>query len=90
MLAANSRYNAREWVTMAGALVVQLSALNAKRQKGESKPRRPLWKHFAADDADSTAHQDQAASRRWWAPMAEPTVPLTVRDHYMAHGRVVF
>ena len=41
MLAAikwNSRYNAREWVMMAGALVVQLSALNAKRQKGESKP----------------------------------------------------
>ncbi|MEH2595571.1 hypothetical protein V1278_002484 [Bradyrhizobium sp. AZCC 1577] len=30
----NSRYNAREWVMMAGALVVQLSALKAKRQKG--------------------------------------------------------
>jgi hypothetical protein len=29
----NSRYNAREWVMMAGALVVQLSALNAKRQR---------------------------------------------------------
>ena len=49
MLAAikwNSRHNAREWVIMAGALAVQLSALNAKRQKGVSKPRRPLWKHF--------------------------------------------
>ena len=45
----NSRYNAREWVMMAGALVVQLSALNANRPKGESKPRRPLWEHF--DDA---------------------------------------
>ena len=49
----NSRYNAREWVMMAGALVVQLSALNAKRQKTESKPRRPLWKHF-----DDTHHWD--------------------------------
>ena len=38
----NSRYNAREWVTMAGALVVQLSAMNANRQMGESKPGRPL------------------------------------------------
>ena len=59
MLAAikwNSRYNAREWVVMAGALVVQLSALNAKRQKGESKPRRPLWKHF-----DDTHHWDSTA-----------------------------
>ena len=49
MLAAikwNSRYNARKWVIMAGALAVQLSALNAKRQKGVSKRRRPLWKHF--------------------------------------------
>ena len=54
----NSRYNAREWVMTAGALVVQLSALNAKRQKGESKPRRPLWQHF--DDThcwDSTAEE---------------------------------
>lgn len=31
---------------MAGTLVVRLSALNALRQKGESKPRPPLWKHF--------------------------------------------
>jgi hypothetical protein len=37
----NSRYNAREWMMMAGALVVQLSALNALRRKGESKPRPP-------------------------------------------------
>jgi len=29
-----SRYNAREWVTMAGALVVQLTVLNALRQRG--------------------------------------------------------
>ena len=37
MLAAikwNSRYNAREWVMMAGALVVQLSALNCKATEG--------------------------------------------------------
>jgi hypothetical protein len=34
----NSRYNAREWVMMAGALVVQLSALNAKRQKKQTRP----------------------------------------------------
>ena len=54
----NSRYNSREWVMMAGALVVQLSALNAKRQKGESIPRQPPWKHF--DDShrwDSTAEE---------------------------------
>jgi hypothetical protein len=57
----NSRYNAREWVMMAGALVVQLSALNAKRQKGESKPRRPLWKHF-----DDTHHWDSTAEE--WVP----------------------
>ena len=44
----HSRYNAREWVMMAGALVVQLSAL---REKGERKPGRPLWKHF-----DDTHH----------------------------------
>jgi len=64
MLAAikwNSRYSAREWVMRAGALVVQLSALNAKRQKGESKPRRPLWKHF-----DDTHHWDSTAEE--WAP----------------------
>ena len=57
----NSRYNSREWVTMAGALIVQLSALNAKRQKGESKPRQPPWKHF-----DDTHH---------WDPTAEEWVP---------------
>ena len=64
MLAAikwNSRYNAREWVVMAGSLVVQLSALNANRQKGESKPRRPLWKHF-----DDTHHWDSSAEE--WIP----------------------
>jgi hypothetical protein len=32
----HSRYNAREWVMMAGALVVQLSAVNAKRQRTEA------------------------------------------------------
>jgi hypothetical protein len=57
----NSRYNAREWVMMAGALVVQLSALNAKRQKTESKAVRPLWKHF-----DDTHHWDSAAEE--WVP----------------------
>ncbi len=30
----NSRYNSREWVTMAGALIVQLSALNAETTAG--------------------------------------------------------
>jgi hypothetical protein len=57
----NSRYNAREWVIMAGALVVQLLALNALRQKGESKPRPPLWKHF-----DDTHHWDLIAEE--WIP----------------------
>ncbi|MDB5637719.1 MAG: hypothetical protein JWP51_2627 [Bradyrhizobium sp.] len=57
----NSRYNAREWVTMAGALVVQLSALNALRQRGESKPRQPLWKRF-----DETHHWDSTAEE--WVP----------------------
>ena len=57
----NSRYSAREWVVMAAALVVQLSALNALRQKGESKPRRPLWKHF-----DDTHHWDSSAEE--WVP----------------------
>ena len=36
MLAAfkwHYRYNAREWVMMAGALVVQLSVLKAKRER---------------------------------------------------------
>ena len=57
----NSRYNAREWVMMVGALVVQLCALNANRQKGESKPMRPLWKHF-----DDTHHWDSTAED--WVP----------------------
>jgi hypothetical protein len=67
MLAAikwNSRYNAREWVIMAGALAVQLSALNVKRQKGVSKPRRPLWKHF-----DDTHYWDSTAEE--WVPNHE-------------------
>ena len=54
----NSRYDAREWVIMAGMLVVQLSALNAKRQRGGSNLRQPIWKHF--DDThrwDSTAEE---------------------------------
>ena len=57
----NSRYNAREWVIMAWALLAQLSALNALRQKGESKPRPPLWKHF-----DDTHHWDSIAEE--WVP----------------------
>ena len=57
----NSRYNAREWVTMAGALVVRLSALNALRQRGKSKPSPPLWKHF-----DDTHHWDATAED--WIP----------------------
>ena len=64
MLAAvkwNSRYSAREWVMMAGVLVVQLRALNANRQKGQSKPKRPLWKHF-----DDTHHWDSTAEE--WVP----------------------
>ena len=54
----HSRYNAREWVMMAGELVVQLSAL---REKGERKPGRPLWKHF-----DDTHHWDSTAEE--WVP----------------------
>ena len=54
----HSRYNAREWVMMAGALVVQLSVL---REKGERKPGRPLWKHF-----DDTHHWDSIAEE--WVP----------------------
>jgi len=57
----NSRYSAREWVMMAGTLVVQLSAVSALRRKGESKPRRPLWKRF-----DDTHHWDSAAEE--WVP----------------------
>jgi hypothetical protein len=57
----NPRYSARQWVTLAGALVVQLWTLTALRQTGESKPRRPLWKHF-----DDTHH---------WDPNAEEWVP---------------
>jgi len=48
-------------VMMAGALVVQLSALNAKRQKTESRPGRPLWKHF-----DDSHHWDSTAEE--WVP----------------------
>ena len=54
----NSRYSAREWVTMARALVVQLSA---PQQRGEGEPRRPLWKHF-----DDTHHWDPTAEE--WVP----------------------
>ena len=64
MLAAirwNSRYNAREWVTKAGAFVVQLGALSAARQKSESKTKRPLWKNF-----DDTHHWDSTAEE--WVP----------------------
>jgi hypothetical protein len=57
----NSRYSARERVVMAVALVVQLSTLNALQQKGENKPRRPLWKHF-----DDTHHWDSSAEE--WVP----------------------
>jgi hypothetical protein len=48
-------------VMMAGALVIQLSALNALREKGERKPGRPLWKHF-----DDTHHWDSTAEE--WVP----------------------
>lgn len=57
----NSGNRAREWMTMVGALVVQLGALTTKRQKGESKPRQPLWKHF-----DDTHHWDSTAEE--WVP----------------------
>ena len=57
----NSRYSAREWVMMARARVVQFSPLNALPQKGEDKPKRPLWKHF-----DDTHHWDSAAEE--WVP----------------------
>jgi hypothetical protein len=68
----NSRYNAREWMMMAGALVVQLSALNAKRQKGESKPGRPPWKHF-----DDTHHWDSTAEE--WVPNHDVIAQRTMR-----------
>ena len=57
----NARYNAREWVMMAGALVVQLGALNALRRKGENKPNPPPWKRF-----DDTHHWDSIAEE--WVP----------------------
>lgn len=56
----SSRYSARELVIMAGAFV-QLLALNALRQRGEGKPRPPLWKHF-----DDTHHWDSIAEE--WVP----------------------
>ena len=62
----NSRYSAREWVMMAGALVVQVSALNALREKGERKLGRPLWKHF-----DDTHHWDSTAEE--WVPNGDRT-----------------
>jgi hypothetical protein len=61
MIKWNSRYNAREWVMMAGALVVRLSALNAMRRRRESKPTPPLWKRF-----DDTHHWDSSAED--WVP----------------------
>jgi hypothetical protein len=57
----NSRHSAREWVMMARTFVVQLGTLNALQQKGEGKPRRPLWKHF-----DDTHHWDATAEE--WVP----------------------
>lgn len=67
----NSRYKAREWVVIAGALVVQLSALNARRQKDESKPGQPAWKHF-----DDTHQWDSTAEE--WVPTPEVIVQRTV------------
>jgi len=67
----NSRHRAREWMTIAGALVVQLSALNAKRQMSESEPTRPPWKRF-----DDTHH---------WDSIAEEWVPNMIGDH-ATHG----
>ena len=64
MLAAirwNSRYNAREWVTTAGAFVVQLGALSAARRTSDSKTKRPPWKDF-----DDTHHWDSTAED--WVP----------------------
>jgi hypothetical protein len=61
MIKWNSRYNAREWLMMAGTLLVQLGALNALRRRGESRPRQPLWKHF-----DDTHHWDSTAEE--WVP----------------------
>lgn len=58
---SNSRYTIREWMMMAGALLVQLSALIALRHKAESKPKQPLWKHF-----DETHHWDSSAED--WVP----------------------
>jgi hypothetical protein len=57
----NSRHSAREWVMMVRTLVVQLGTRNALQPKGESKPGRPLWKHF-----DDTHHWDSNAEE--WVP----------------------
>ena len=57
----NSRYSAREWVMMAGALIVRLRASNANQQNGETNPSRPLWKQF-----DDTHHWDVTAEE--WVP----------------------
>ena len=57
----NSRYSAREWVMMAGALIVRLRASNANQQNGETNPNRPLWKQF-----DDTHHWDVTAEE--WVP----------------------
>jgi hypothetical protein len=56
----NSRYSAREWVMMARAFVVH-GTRSGLQQKGESKPMRPLWKHF-----DDTHHWDETAEE--WVP----------------------
>ena len=56
----NARYSAREWMLMAGTLIVRLSALKV-RQNGQSKRKAPLWKTF-----DDTHH---------WDPTAEDWVP---------------
>jgi hypothetical protein len=57
----NSRYSTREWMLTAGALLVQVSTLNALRRKAESKPKQPLWKNF-----DDTHHWDSTAED--WVP----------------------
>jgi hypothetical protein len=64
MLTIKRNSDAREWMMIVGALVVRLSALNGLRQKGEkgeSKPKRPFWKHF-----DDTHHWDSSAEE--WIP----------------------
>jgi len=77
----HSRYSARAWLMMAGTFVVRLSALNAKRQKGETEPGRPPWKRF--DDT----HQWNSTAEEWVPDAARAALHASRRPRLTVDAR---